>query len=249
MEASINEIAPDVFRISIYPPGSPVSFGCFLIRDENPTMVETGLRGMYDLVHGAVRRLVEPAKLRYLVVPHFEMDECGSLNRFLEIAPRAEPICSPIGGVVTLGDFSERAPKVVGNGDKLSLGQKELRFVLTPWVHFWDSMLVYDETDRTLFTSDLFMQPGDREPITSEDRSSEVVDFCRFSGLLPSQKHLETALDRIGPLHVETIACHHGSVLTGDPSRYYLALRGNTVGDVLEAPFYEVRMPAKSAGM
>ncbi len=59
MEASITEIAPDVFRISIYPPGSPVSFGCFLIRDENPTMVETGPRGMYDLVHGAVRRLVE----------------------------------------------------------------------------------------------------------------------------------------------------------------------------------------------
>ncbi len=43
----------------IYLPGSPVSFGCFLIRDENPTMVETGLRGMYDLVHGAVRRLFE----------------------------------------------------------------------------------------------------------------------------------------------------------------------------------------------
>ncbi len=59
MEASITEIAPDVFRISIYLPGSPVSFGCFLIRDENPTMVETDLRGMYNLVHGAVRRLFE----------------------------------------------------------------------------------------------------------------------------------------------------------------------------------------------
>ena len=43
----------------IYLPGSPVSFGCFLIRDENPTMVETDLRGMYNLVHGAVRRLFE----------------------------------------------------------------------------------------------------------------------------------------------------------------------------------------------
>lgn len=245
MEATITEFAPDVFRISIYPPGSPVSFGCFLIRDENSTMVETGLRGMYDPIHEAVGRLVDPAKLRYLVVPHFEMDECGSLNRFLEIAPRAEPVCSPVGGLVTVSDFSERVPKVVGNQEELSLGRKSLRFVLAPWVHFWDSMLVYDETDRILFTSDLFMQPGDREPITSEDRSSEVVDYCRFSGLLPSQKHLETALNRIEPLDVETIACHHGSVLTGDPSRYYRALRDNTVGDVLDAPFYEIRMPAK----
>jgi flavorubredoxin len=77
----------------------------------------------------------------------------------------------------------------------------------------------------------------------SEDRSTEVVDFCRFTGLLPSQKHLETALNRIESLAVDTIACHHGSVLKGDPQRYYRALRQNAVGDVIEAPFYELRMP------
>lgn len=241
MEASVTEVAPDIFRISVYPPGSPVSYGCFLIRDDNPTMIETGLRGLYDLVHGAVRRLIDPAKLRYLVIPHFEMDECGSLNRFLAIAPNAEPVASPVGARVTLRDFSERPPKMVGNGEKLSLGRKELSIVLAPWVHYWDSMLVYDETDRTLFTSDLFLQPGDREPVTSEDRSAEVVEFCRFSGLLPSQKHVEKVLDRIEPLAVDTIACHHGSVLTGDPRRYYRALRENVVGDVVDAPFYEMR--------
>lgn len=241
MEASVTEVAPDIFRISIYPPGSAVSYGCFLIRDEHPTMIETGLRGLYDLVHGAVRRLIDPAKLRYLVIPHFEMDECGSLNRFLAIAPNAEPVASPVGARVTLRDFSERPPKMVGNGEKLLLGRKELSIVLAPWVHYWDSMLIYDETDRTLFTSDLFLQPGDREPITSEDRSAEVVEFCRFSGLLPSQKHVEKVLDRIEPLAVDTIACHHGSVLTGDPRRYYRALRENVVGDVVDAPFYEMR--------
>ena len=71
MQPTVTEIAPDIFRISIYPPGSPVSFGCFLIRDDAPTMVETGLLGMFDLVHGAVRRLIDPARLRYLVIPHF----------------------------------------------------------------------------------------------------------------------------------------------------------------------------------
>jgi len=242
MEPTITEVAPDIFRISIYPPGSPVSFGCFLIRDDAPTMVETGLLGMFNLIHGAVRRLIDPSKLRYLVIPHFEMDECGSLNRFLAIAPHAEPVCSPVGGLVTLRDFSERPVRIVGNGEKLSLGQKEFSFVLAPWVHYWDSMLVYDEADRTLFTSDLFLQPGDREPMTSEDRSAEVVEFSRFSGFLPSQKHLETALDRIEPLGVDTLACHHGSVLKGDPRRYYRALRENTVGDIVDAPFYELRV-------
>jgi flavorubredoxin len=243
MEANVTEIAPEVFRISVYPPGAPVSFGCFLIRDEQPAMIETGLRGMFDLVHDAVRRLIEPARLRYFVIPHFEMDECGSLNRFLALAPQAETVCSPLGTGATMADFSERPARAIGNGETLTLGRKTLRAVVTPWVHYWDSMLVYDETDRTLFTSDLFLQPGDREPITSEDRSAEVVEFCRFSGLLPSQRHLETALDRIEPLAVETLACHHGSVLTGDPQRYYHALRTNSVGDVVDAPLYDMRPP------
>ena len=243
MDANIAEIAPDVFRISVSPPGAPISFGCFLIRDENPTMIETGLRGMYDVIQGAVRRLIDPATLRYLVIPHFEMDECGSLNQFLAIAPHAEPVSSPLGASLTLSDFSERPARVLGNGEPLALGRKTLRGVVTPWVHYWDSMLVYDETDRLLFTSDLFMQPGHREPITSEDRSAEMVEFCRATGLLPSQRHLEVALDRIEPLAVDTLACHHGSVLAGDPQRYYQALRTTPVGDVVDTPFYDSRPP------
>lgn len=243
MEATVTEIAPEVFRISVFAPGMPVSVGCFLIRDELPTMVETGLRGMYGLVHDAVRRLIDPATLRYLVIPHFEMDECGSLNQFLALAPHAEPVCSILGAGLAIADFSDRPALARGNGETLELGRKTLRTIAAPWVHYWDSMFVYDETDRVLFTSDLFLQPGDREPIASEDRSAEVVEFCRFSGLLPSQRHLEAALDRIEPLAVETLACHHGSVLAGDPHRYYRALRQNQVGDVVDAPFYELRMP------
>lgn len=244
MKIDVTEIAPEIFRISFYRPGDPVNFGCFLIRDDEPAMVETGLRSAFPLVRDAVRRLIRPDRLRYLIVPHFEMDECGSLNQFLALAPEAEPVSSPVGASVTLSDFSERPPKVVGRGDKIGLGRKVLSFVPTPWVHFWDSMLVYDETDKVLFTSDLFMQPGDREPYTAEDRSSEVVEFCRFSGLLPSARHLRTALERIEPLEIETLACHHGSVLKGDPRRYYRALRQNGVADVVDAPFYGVEADA-----
>lgn len=248
MEPTVTEIAPDVFRISIYPPGSPISFGCFLIRDEQPAMVETSFNGFFDLVHGAVRTLIDPSTLRYIFIPHFEMDECGSLNRFLEIAPNAEAVCSPIGAAVTVGDFSQRPPRIVGDGEQISLGRKTITGVLAPWVHFWDSMLVYDGTDKTLFTSDLFLQPGDREPITNEDRSMEVVATARAVGAFPSQKLLERALDRVEPLDVDTIACHHGSVLKGDPHRYYQAVRRNPIGEVLNCDFYEGRLPQAPVG-
>ena len=246
METTVTEIAPDIFRISIFPEGSPVSFGCFLIRDEQPAMIETGFNsqfGMYDLVQAAVSKLIDPKSLRYLIVPHVEGDECGSLVQFLELAPDAVPVCSPVGALVTIGDFSPKPARVLGNGEKLVLGRKTLTGVVTPWVHFWDSMLVYDETDRVLFTSDLFLQAGDREPMTSEDRSAEMVEFARFSGYLPSQRHLEKALDLIEPLAVDVLACHHGSVLSGDPQRYYKAFRSGMVGDIVDAPFYDMRLP------
>jgi flavorubredoxin len=104
-------------------------------------------------------------------------------------------------------------------------------------------MLVHDVSARTLFTSDLFLQPGDREPVTSDDRSMEVVGVARATGAFPSQKLLERALDRVESLDVDTLACHHGSVLRGDPGRYYRALRQNPIGDIVDAPFYDGRLP------
>jgi flavorubredoxin len=242
MDATVTEIANDVFRIAIQP--SPnLGFACFLVRDELPAMVETGFarqHGMFEAVRGAVEGLIDIEALRYIFVPHFEGDECGALNRFLEIAPKAEAVASPIGARLTLADWIVRPALAVGQGEKLSLGKKTLQTVITPWVHMWDSMLVYDETDRLLFTSDLFGQTGVREPMTTEDRVEEALAFSS-GGALPSQAHLVRALDRIEPLAVDVLACHHGSVLQGDPSRYYRAFREHQVGDQVDAPSYERR--------
>ena len=240
MDVTITEIAPDIFRLSVTPPDAPVSFGYFVIRDEQPAMVETGMRQLYPLFREAVAALVDPASLRYLIVPHFEMDECGSLNEFLAEAPQAEVISSPVGASVTLPDFTAATPRAMANEETLVLGEKTLRMVLAPWVHYWDAMVVYDETDRLLFSSDLYMQTGDREPLTEEDRSEEVLECARFFGLLPSQAHLDQLLDRIEPLAIDTLACHHGSVLQGDPSRYYKVMRDHAA-DVVDAPFYEMQ--------
>lgn len=242
MDASVTEIAPDVFRIAIQPnPG--ISFGCFLIRDEMPAMIETGFgrqHGMFEAVRGAVEGLINIESLRYIFVPHFEGDECGALNQFLAIAPQAEPVASPVGARLTLADFTDRPAKSLGQGETLSLGKKTLQAVITPWVHFWDSMLVYDPTDRVLFTSDLFGQAGQREAMSSEDLVEAAVQFSG-AGAMPSQAHLARALDHIEPLAVDVLACHHGSVILGDPHPYYRAFRQHQIGDIIDAPSYERR--------
>jgi flavorubredoxin len=88
----VDEIAPDIFRISTYVPDFNLQFNQFLVRDDEPLLFETGMRQMFPLVRDAVSRVVDPATLRYIGFSHFEPDECGSLNEWLAIAPRAEAI-------------------------------------------------------------------------------------------------------------------------------------------------------------
>ena len=111
----------------------------------------------------------------------------------------------------------------------LDLGAHQLRFLISPYVHAWDSILAYDETTRTLFSSDLFLQPGRGPALTERDASEEMVDYTRSIGLFPSQAHLVAALDKIDLLQPETLACHHGTVKAGHISTYLAAFRHHDV--------------------
>ena len=86
---TIDEIAPDLFRLSVYAPGLDMQFNHFLVRDEEPLLFHTGLRGMFPLLREAVASLIDPARLRFIAWSHFESDECGALNDWLQIAPHA----------------------------------------------------------------------------------------------------------------------------------------------------------------
>ena len=238
--ATVHEIAEDVYRINIAPSGRPVTFSLFLINDDMPTLVETSFGRVFVEVKEAVQKILDPKLLRHIVVPHFEGDECGALNKFLAMSPNAVPVCSPI-GASSVGDFTEREPMVVADGDILDIGTKKLRFVHTPYVHQWDSLVVYESTQGVLYSSDLFMQAGQGPATTDLDVSEQMIESYRRNGLLPSMKHVHSALDKLDPLlddsegpGIRTIACHHGSVLTGDPRPYFTALRENDVTAQLE---------------
>jgi flavorubredoxin len=234
--ASVDEIAPDIFRISLGAmPGDPITTSFFLIRDEQPTLVETGYRKTFDDAWEAVSRLLDPTTLRYVVVPHLEGDESGALNHFLERAPNAKPVGSPIGAAVNLSDFAIREPLVVDDSDAFDLGSHRLRFLVTPYVHQWDSMLAYDETTRTVFCSDVFISLGEGPAVTDRDESDAMLDAYRMIGIFPSKPHLDSALDKIEAAEPATLACHHGSVKGGRGVQGYLrAMRENDVTGLTE---------------
>jgi flavorubredoxin len=222
----VTEVAADVYRISVFVPGINLQFNHFLVRDDEPLLFHTGLRGMFPLVRDAVARVMDPATLRHIGFSHFESDECGALNAWLETAPNAEPVCGLIGAMVSVNDFAIRPARSLASGETFPTGKYRFRFVHTPHVpHGWDAGVLLEETQRTLFCSDLFHQWGDREPLTRDS----LTERCRealleseagpFAGYVPYTRHTGRILEDLARCQPRTIAAMHGSTFVGDGAR------------------------------
>jgi len=91
---TIDEIAPDVYRISIYVDQFDLQFNHFLVKDEEPLLYHAGMRGMFPELLEAVSKLIDPSTIRWISWSHFEVDEVGGLNDWLKVAPRAQPLAA-----------------------------------------------------------------------------------------------------------------------------------------------------------
>ena len=137
---SINEIAPDLFRLSIYVPDFDMQFNHFLARDEEPLLFHAGFKGMFPALREAVATLIDPTKLRHIAWSHFESDEIGALNDWLQLAPQAQPFCTLVGKLVSVDDFSIRPARGMTAEDVLSTGNYRYRFYRSPHLpHGWDA--------------------------------------------------------------------------------------------------------------
>ena len=227
----IDEIAQDLYRISVYAEAFDLQFNHFLIRDEEPLLFHTGMRGMFPQVREALARIIDPATLRWISWSHFEVDECGALNEWLSVAPQATPVVGLIGAMVNINDFSNRPPRALAADERLETGRHRFRFVPTPHLpHGWDCGVMFDETDRVLLCSDLLHQIGDLEPVTSGDitgRYRSAVQTYQQSPVLmdyvPYTDNTKRQLATLAALEPRTLAAMHGSTFVGDGASVLLA--------------------------
>lgn len=220
---NISEIAPDVYRLSLYVAEADLQFNQFLVKDDEPLLFHTGMKAIFPLVREAVGKIINPSELRHIGFSHFEADECGSLNEWLAIAPRAEPVCSLVGAMVSVNDFASRPARGLNDGETFTTGKYKFRFVQTPHLpHCWEAGLLFEETNRTLFSSDLFHQNGDVEARTEADvigrvrdtltayQASPLADYMQYSPLT------ERNFQKLIALEPATVAAMHGSTFAGD---------------------------------
>jgi flavorubredoxin len=221
----LHEVCPGVFRLSTWDEAAGITFNQFLIQDDKPTLIETGENRMFAAVRSRIAEILDPASLCYIVVPHFEGDECGSLNAFLRPAPQARPICSQLCAMTSLADYSVVAPLVVEDHEVIELGKRRLRFLMVPHCYDRGSLVVYEERAKLLFSSDLFIQTGRGEPVIETDLSNNMLAAYRQYTPIAPGKFLLQAADKIAALELEMLLPMHGAAIAKNCAPYLQALR------------------------
>ncbi len=218
----VDPIADGIYRISTPIPPEAVpggfTFNQFLIVDDAPLLYHSGPRKLFPLVKDAVASVMPVERLRYVAFSHYEADECGALNDFLQVAPPAEPLCSKIAKMVSVDDVAIRPARALADGEELSLGKRTVRWFDAPhFPHAWECGHLFDATTRTLFCGDLFTQGGhEHEPLTTGDivETSEAM-----RGALDYYSHTSRAAalaEKLAAAEPRTLACMHGASWEGD---------------------------------
>ena len=224
METKITEIAPDIYRLCTYIQDFNLQFNQFVVKDDESLLFHTGMKQLFPMVHQAVGQVIEPSQLRWISFSHYEPDECGALNEWLQVAPQAQAICSEVGAAVFVNDAALRPAQGLKTDQIVQTGKRRFRFIATPHLpHGWDAGFLFEETTQTLFCSDLFHQLGDVEPTTEADvvgRSADALKAYQamppFNDYLPFTPLTERHLARLGMLKPRACATMHGSTFIGN---------------------------------
>src|SRR5258708_3568363 len=178
---------------------------------------------MYADVRAAVAQVLDPSRLRYVIVAHFEADECGGMGGFVAEAPQSMLACSTVGGGVNLQQWGYAGSvKGMQDGDVVHFGRDRLRLWGNPHVHHWDSMMVVEETTSSLFPSDLFIQPNDQPSIIRENLGTDMCEFYRAVGIFGGADPVLRVVGRVERLAPAWVHPMHGGSMPADTLQGYM---------------------------
>ena len=232
----IDEIASGIYRISTPVPPAAIpggfTFNQYLTVDDSPLLYHTGPRKMFPLICEAISSVIPVQSLRYIGFSHYEADECGSLNDFLEAAPEAEPLCSKIAKMVSVDDIALRPAHALADGEELSLGTHTVRWTDTPHLpHAWECGHLFETTTRTLFCGDLFTQGGhEHEPLITGDILDASEQMRSALDYFSQTRRVHELMEKLASHSPRVLACMHGAAWEGDGADLLRQLAGRLAG-------------------
>ncbi len=201
------------------------TYNSYLLNTEKPTVIDT-----VDIAYGReyvenLSKLIDPAKIEYIVINHVEPDHAGALPALAAKAPNAKIVCTKIaeGLLKDMFKLHKREFHTIEDGDTLDIGGKTLQFFETPYLHTEETMITYAVEDKTLFSCDIFSTHiANYELLNSIAKQEYEEDFKVYYSLImaPHRPYVRAMLDKIKNIEISTIAPSHGYILNENPEKF-----------------------------
>lgn len=207
------------------------TYNNYLLLDDEITLIDTVKHDFAEATLHCIENLVDPSRIRHVVVNHIENDHASSLDRIMELAPEATIHITAKGkaGIDRFFDTSKWNVRIVKTGDTLKIGRMTLQFIETSMIHWPDSMMTYVAEEKILFSQDAFGQhiaSAERyddeyvQSVSVQDLDDAVIEYYAnilmpFGGLI--RRKLEEIV-KLG-LDIDMIAPDHGVIWRKDPAR------------------------------
>ena len=200
-----------------FPVTEGMAYNSYVILDEKIAVVDSVDESFGDLWIKKVEEILKGRIPEYLIVHHVEPDHSANIMKLAEKYPKAKIVASAMAFMVLKNyfgtDFSDRRV-VVKEGDTLSLGKHNLKFIAGTNIHWPEVLFSYDETDKILFSADAFGKFG---AVNGKINFEDWIDEARryYFGIVGKfGSFVQTALNKISALDVKIICPLHGPVIS-----------------------------------
>ncbi|MFA6334303.1 MAG: FprA family A-type flavoprotein [Bacteroidales bacterium] len=212
---------------NIWPLQNGVAYNSYLIADEKSALIDTLEFGSKSDYLNEICSILNGRTLDYIIVNHMEPDHASMIGVIL----RSYPSLKIVGNNKTFKmlqayyNLTEEQFVEIKDGDKINLGYHNLSFVLTPWVHWPETMMTYDNTDRILFSCDAFGSFGTLDGGIFDDEicfESCFLDEMRryYSNIVGKYSNMvQKAFVKLEGIPIRFICPSHGPVWRRDPQK------------------------------
>jgi len=226
-EKNVHKIAENVYWIgtrdwnrrlfdALIPLPKGTSYNTYLVISRGrKALIDTVNPGFERELEEKIQSLTNLEELDYVVMNHAEPDHAGAIPYIMKIASKAKLITTGRGAKMAQIYYHvpQERIKVVSDGETVSLGDKTLRFIEAPMLHWPETMFTYLQEDKVLFPCDFF-----GSHLASGVYSDEVEDLLvhaqRYWGeiMMPFRAMAQKALEKIAGLEIRVIAPSHGPI-------------------------------------
>ncbi|MDP4120120.1 MAG: FprA family A-type flavoprotein [Bacillota bacterium] len=230
---SANIIKSDIYSVGVLNPQLRIfdvvmktdygtSYNSYIVKgSEKTALIETCHLTFFEQYLNNIKSVCDPEKIDYIILNHCEPDHSGVLQKLTEICKNATIVVSRAGSIYlkNITNVQNLPLMIAKDGDSLDLGNKSLRFINAPFLHWPDSMFTYCEADKTLFSCD-FLGAHFCEPYVFDTnivyKTKYLISLKEYYDAIfsPFNPYVVAGLEKISNLDVEIACTSHGPVLT-----------------------------------